>query len=135
MIVRLALAILAVSGSIPPRDAAPSLPPAGGAVGALHLRLTKSEPAKDQTVAPPSTIRLWFSLAPELAVTTVRLTDAAGQAVPLSPVRRANAAGAPIEAGISHALAPGRYTVAWKTSSRDGHPMKGEYSFTVRAGG
>lgn len=100
----------------------------------MHLRLIKSEPAKDEVVAAPSVIRLWFSLAPELAVTTVRVTGATGKSVALSAVRRAGAAGAPVEADVTEALAPGRYTVSWKTSSRDGHPMKGDFSFTVRAG-
>lgn len=131
---RIALVALIASVALPTAHAAPAaLPPiAHGSV--FHLRLTKSDPAKDQVVAAPSVIRLWFSLAPELAVTTIRVTDGEGKAIALSPVRRGSAANAPIEAEVSGALAPGRYTVFWKTSSRDGHPMKGDFVFTVREG-
>ncbi|MFP5353764.1 MAG: copper resistance protein CopC [Gemmatimonadota bacterium] len=131
---RLALAALLIPVTFPAAMAAPVplSPPAK--IAPLHLRLTKSEPAKDVVVAAPSVIRLWFSMPPELAVTTVRVTGAGGESVALSAVRRAAAAGAPVEADVREALAPGRYTVSWKTSSRDGHPMKGDFSFTVRTG-
>lgn len=134
---RLALAALLSSVTLPAAIAAPVPGSPSAESSSLHLRLTKSEPAKDEVVAAPPVIRLWFSQAPELAVTTVRVTGATGKSVALSAVRRAvaaGAAGAPVEADVTQALAPGRYTVSWKTSSRDGHPIKGDFSFTVRAG-
>ena len=36
---------------------------------------------------------------------------------------------------MKQALAAGTYTVSWKTSSKDGHPIKGDFTFTVKAGG
>lgn len=134
MFVRLAIAVLTAVVALPAKGAISALPTPDESAGALHVRLTKSEPAKDQTVPAPTTIRLWFSLAPEMAVTTVTLADASGKSVALSRAHRTNADGAPVEADIRQALAPGRYTVEWKTSSRDGHPMKGAFSFTVRSG-
>ncbi len=134
MIVRTAVAVLVAVIVASPTGVAS----ASGAVPergvAFHLRLTKSEPARDQVVSAPTAIRLWFSMAPELAVTTIKLADAAGTAVALSAVRRGSGAGASVEADVAQSLAPGRYTVTWKTSSKDGHPMKGDFTFTVRAG-
>lgn len=134
MFVRLAFAVLAAVVAHPVKGAISAPPAPDESAGAFHVRLTKSEPAKDQTVPVPTTIRLWFSLAPEMAVTTVKLSDASGKSVALSPAHRTNANGAPVEADIRQSLVPGRYTVEWKTSSRDGHPMKGAFSFTVRTG-
>ena len=100
----------------------------------FHLRLVRSEPAKDEVLAaPPTVVRLWFSLAPELAVTTVKLATAEGKPVVVGPLRRGSGANDPVEARMTAALVPGRYSVAWKTSSTDGHAMRGAFSFTVRA--
>lgn len=134
LMIRIALAAFAAAVSLVVVGVVPVAGATTSRETAFHLRLTKSEPAKDQAVAAPSVIRLWFSLAPELAVTSIKLSDASGTSVALSAVRRANAAGAPVEADVTQALAPGRYTVTWKTSSRDGHPIKGDFTFTVRAG-
>jgi methionine-rich copper-binding protein CopC len=42
-----------------------------------HLRLLKSEPAADALLdAPPNSVELWFSEAPEVKVTTIQLTAA-----------------------------------------------------------
>ena len=39
-----------------------------------------------------------------------------------------------MSADVKQALAAGSYTVSWKTSSKDGHPIKGDFTFTVKAG-
>jgi len=122
-----------------PADAVPeraATPRAGrDAAPRFHLRLVKSEPAKAQVLSTsPTVIRLWFSLAPEMAVTAVKLSTADGTAIPLSAPRRGRAAKDPIEVDIKQSLPPGEYLVSWKTSSKDGHPITGDFSFTVKAG-
>ena len=67
---------------------------AGAAVAVLwpallwaHAHLTRSEPvAKSAGAIVPSVIRLWFSEAPEVALSTITLKDSAGDAIPLGPV-------------------------------------------------
>lgn len=99
---------------------------------AFHLRLTRSEPAKDATVAAPKVIRLWFSESPTLAVTSVKLAGPGGTEVVLGKPSHAGDASQPIEAAVPGALAAGRYTVTYKTASKDMHPVSGDFAFTVR---
>lgn len=97
-----------------------------------HLKLLKSEPAANAAVSAPATVRLWFSQRPELAVTRVTLTGATGAERVLAPLARGRAGDAPIEAPVGIALAPGRYTIAWRTMAKDGHVLNGTIPFTVR---
>ena len=36
---------------------------------------------------------------------------------------------------VAGALAPGIYTVGWRVVAEDGHPVTGEFTFTVKGGG
>lgn len=98
----------------------------------LHLRLVKSEPAAGDTVAAPATLRLWFSEPATVSVTSLRLTGTDGKAVTLAKPTFGGDAKLPVEAKVTGAVAPGRYTVSFKTASRDMHPISGDFSFTVR---
>src|SRR5579884_2459007 len=102
---------------------------------AFHTHLIKSEPAANETLAvAPHAIRLWFSEKVELAVTTVKLDDAGGEAVRLAPLARPDTGEqAPVVASLTKPVALGRYVVAWSTAAKDGHPAKGSYPFVVRA--
>lgn len=101
---------------------------------AFHLRLVRSDPARDTTItAAPTAIRLWFSQTPTLAVTSVRLTGPGGRAVALAPLQRDAARGAPVVALLRGQAGVGRYTVSWRTMSPDGHPVRGTFGFTVAA--
>jgi methionine-rich copper-binding protein CopC len=86
--------------------------------------------AADSTVAAPSTVQLWFTEAPQLAVTSVRMTGPNDAAVTMGRVRAG--ADKSVTAAVEGQLAPGHYTIAWRTMSRDGHPMRGTIPFTVR---
>ena len=106
------------------------------AASAFHLRLLRTDPAADATVhGSPSALRLTFSEAPELAVTTVRLHGPGDRAVALVRLARAPRDRMTVVAAPRAPLAPGRYTVAWRTMSHDGHAMRGTYHFTVAAAG
>ena len=108
--------------------------PARRAVAAptFHLRLTKSEPAKDATVEAPRVLRLWFSEPATLAVTSVKLKGADDADVALAKPSFSGDASQPIEVAVTGMLKPGRYTVSYRTASKDMHPVTGEFSFTVR---
>lgn len=103
---------------------------AGLAGFALHMRLVKSFPAKDQVVhQAPSDIQLWFSQAPELALTKVRLvgpedaTVKVGKAVATDDDKS-------VKLAIVDSLPEGAYSVTWQTAAPDGHKVSGEYAFT-----
>jgi methionine-rich copper-binding protein CopC len=107
--------------------------------GARHLKLLRSIPAANASVPagalPP--VQLWFSQRPELAVTSVKLKPAAGDASTertLAPLARGAARTAPIVAqttGVT--VAPGAYVLTWRTMARDGHVLSGTIPFTVTA--
>jgi len=115
---------------------------AGGAAqsaradSAFHLRLLRTDPAADATVhGSPAALRLTFSEVPELAVTTLRLRGPGDRAVALGHLQRAPGDRMTVSAAPARPLAPGRYTVTWRTMSHDGHAMHGTYHFTVAAAG
>ena len=98
-----------------------------------HARLLRSDPAaKAQLTTMPSAIRLWFSEAPELALSSITLKDSAGVIVPLGAVAK-DTSKLSLRAAIEGRLAPGRYTVTWRVTASDGHPLTGSYSFVVLA--
>jgi methionine-rich copper-binding protein CopC len=101
---------------------------------AWHTHLVRSEPAVNDTLArSPSAIRLWFSEPVELAVTTVKLADAAGTSVALAKVTRADAGeAAPVAVTLNAPLPPGSYVITWRTAAKDGHPANGTINFVVK---
>ena len=99
-----------------------------------HAHLRRSEPSAGARLASaPRQLRFWFSEAPELSLTTVTLRDAAGNAIALAvPARDADGPMA-VRVAITGAVAPGRYTVRWRTAGADGHPSSGTFTFDVAA--
>jgi methionine-rich copper-binding protein CopC len=114
--------------------AAPPVRPPETRVAARHLHLERSEPAANDTVASaPAAVRLWFSEQPELAVTTIRLSAAAGAAVALAPLTRDTGATAPVVAPLRAHPAAGTYNVWWRSTARDGHVSTGQFQFVIAA--
>lgn len=101
-----------------------------GRRGALHTHLVKAEPAIDTTLATaPAVVRLWFNARPEPALSGVTLLG--GDNSPVAVVKlTATEDTLSIAGTIPVTLAPGTYTVAWKTGARDGHVVRGKYTFT-----
>jgi copper resistance protein C len=116
----------------PPDPAAPTGSFAPAAEPAFHLRLERSDPEDRSIVGSPDSVRLWFSQRTELEVTRMTLKDAAGSARPIGALRRGPGDKAPVVAPVSGALAPGAYTVEWRTMAADGHVVRGSFGFTVR---
>jgi methionine-rich copper-binding protein CopC len=99
----------------------------------FHLSLLRSSPAKDTTLATaPTEVRLWFSQVPELATTQVKVTGPASAAVKIGKLTRGPSSDeALVIAPIVAPLGAGRYQVTWRTMSKDGHVVKGEFAFSV----
>jgi|GEM_PF-2085228 methionine-rich copper-binding protein CopC len=137
--VRQRSALIAVAAFLTAGAAAAAAPPVRAPetrVTARHLRLERSEPAANDTVASaPAAVRLWFSEQPELAVTTIRLSAAAGGAVALAPLTRDTGATAPVVAPLRAHPAAGTYTVWWRSTARDGHVSTGQFQFVIAASG
>ncbi|MEU7614323.1 copper resistance CopC family protein [Micromonospora sp. NPDC049204] len=94
-----------------------------------HNSLKSSTPARDTTLSrAPTEVALEFMQRLDPTFTTIVLTDAA---------KRKLTTGAPVVTGatstvqITGALPNGRYTVAYRVVSADGHPVQGSYPFTV----
>jgi methionine-rich copper-binding protein CopC len=66
-------------------------------------------------------------------VTSVRLLDARGAAVPTGALTLAADTKAPLVVPVRSRLAAGRYTVRWRTMARDGHVVDGSFAFAVTA--
>ena len=99
---------------------------------AFHLSLKRSAPGRDSIVSvAPQAITLWFTQKPEIAVTRISLLGANATKVDLSPARFGAADETVIVADIKGPMRPGVYTVQWKTSSHDGHLVRGDFGFTV----
>lgn len=99
--------------------------------GARHNRLVKAEPAVDSTVAKsPSQVRLWFKEPPEVAVSSIKVADAAAKTVPTGEVK-ATEDKLSIAVSVTSPLPAGKYTVTWKTAGADGHVIRGSFGFTV----
>ena len=97
-----------------------------------HTQLVASIPGDGQVVTPaPTALRLTFNEALEPAFSRVEITGADGQAVTAGKLRVAaddkHSAIVPVPA-----MPPGRYQISWSAMGRDGHRMKGEFSFSVK---
>jgi copper transport protein len=109
---------------------------ATGPAAAAHGSLRASEPAGGASLRrPPHAVTLTFTEAPDVALSSIRVLDAAGRAV--AGGRPERVPGRPLDLRVPlHGLRDGTYTVSWRTiSAVDGHPTAGTFAFGVGAGG
>ena len=97
----------------------------------------RAEPAKDTTITTaPKELKLYFSEAVRPAVAAVRLLG--GDSAPVALGKLASGAKgtdahAPVVAPITGAMKPGAYRVMWRVTGADGHPINGEFGFTLKS--
>lgn len=97
-----------------------------------HAKLETAEPKPASTVSvAPKQLRLQFNEILELPFSKVKLVDAKGAEIEPSSVVLDKDNPKALVAAMP-ALAAGQYKVRWSTVTRDGHKVKGEYSFTVQ---
>lgn len=95
-----------------------------------HMKFTKSLPAADAALATkPAKVQIWFTQAPDKAVSKITLTGPSGE-VKLGAL--AVEADKSMAAAVDGTTPDGSYKVAWQAAGDDGHVQKGEYSFSVR---
>ena len=98
----------------------------------FHNRLKKSQPDKDEVLsASPAEIRLWFEQKPELKLSSITLSGPGKTQVTLDSLRGTDDP-LSIAKSIPRPLAPGTYTVGWRTSGTDGHVIRGSFPFTIK---
>ncbi|WOC63448.1 copper resistance protein CopC (plasmid) [Paenarthrobacter sp. AT5] len=98
-----------------------------------HDALESTVPAKDTTVTTaPGSVSLTLSEPPmdatQLNLSVITVTDETGKTLSNGKV---TVDGPTISTSIAGG-SPGAYKVLWRTVSSDGHPIEGNYSFTVQ---
>ncbi len=104
----------------------------GGVFVCAHLALEASSPKGDATVATsPETVTLWFTEAPQMAGTSVRLLPRGGEPLDLEPATAKEDDPSVVVLDVSEELADGDYEVMWRAMAQDGHTIRGDFGFTV----
>jgi methionine-rich copper-binding protein CopC len=102
---------------------------------APHLRLVATQPAADTVLASaPEEIRLFFSEAPQMRGTTVRLVNAAEELVATTAAAADPEDGRQVLIRPTAGLAAGIYTVQWRVIAQDGHTQRGDFGFRIGSG-
>lgn len=117
LLVALAAAVLAIAGALP---------------ASAHASLVRSSPTADSTLtAVPPEVALTFNeeINPQFASVTVRSGSTTASTGDLE------VDGATIYQPIDPEMPAGTYTVAYRVTSADGHPVSGSFDFTYDAPG
>ncbi|BDT59142.1 hypothetical protein MasN3_26360 [Massilia varians] len=97
-----------------------------------HAKLLASSPQANSVVSTaPAEVRLQFNEPLELPFSKVKLVDEKGAVVEPSKIA-ADPADAKALIATTPGLHAGAYRVQWTTVTRDGHKVKGEFSFQVK---
>jgi putative copper export protein/methionine-rich copper-binding protein CopC len=105
------------------------------AVGWAHQALRSSDPAANaELIEAPRELRLSFVEPVRLPLTSVSLRGPGGEAVGIASPRVPEDSDRELIVEVTAALSPGPYTVSWRTTGADGHPVQGEFMFVVLEG-
>ncbi|KVL08129.1 copper homeostasis periplasmic binding protein CopC [Burkholderia sp. MSMB1826] len=97
-----------------------------------HGKLEGAAPAAGSTVdVSPDTVRLTFNEDLEPAFSSVKVSDASGNAVTQDKAK-VDASNPRVMAVAIPKLAAGAYTVQWTAMTADAHRTKGAYTFRVK---
>lgn len=104
----------------------------GMTAASAHDELVGTTPASDATVgSPPAQVTLEFSGALQALGTQVLVSGPDGAQASQGAVELA---GTTVTQPLSDDLPAGTYTVEWRATSADGHPLSGTFTFAVAAG-
>lgn len=105
-------------------------------LSAFHMRVEKTMPVEGATIAvAPKRIQIWFSEPPTLVVSNITVTGPSGR-VELGTLALGKTGDAPdnsVVTVVKGDLSPGKYTVSWRTSGKDGHMLTGTFEFTLKS--
>jgi len=99
--------------------------------GLVHNQLTRSTPsAGEKLSAAPGRIVLWFKERPEVRLTSVILMRGDSSFVAsIRAVAGPDSLAAALP--VTTTLSSGDYLVAWRTTSGDGHAIRGSFGFSI----
>jgi len=102
----------------------------GAPAASAHATLTESSPANGSVLrrTPPAVV-LRFSESVETAFGSIRVYDCGGKRVDSAQITRPD--GRSVSASIGAQLPRGSYTVTWRVTSADAHPVSGAFVFHV----
>jgi len=101
---------------------------AGAGAAQAHARFLASEPANGSTLTTaPASVRLTFNEDVLAGSAKLRLDGPAGAAAVGEVVVRTTT----VAAALPPDLGSGTYTVTWRVTSADGHPISGAFRFTL----
>jgi methionine-rich copper-binding protein CopC len=104
---------------------------AGAGPAQAHDVLIGTAPADGAVLnTPPTQVRLTFAEQALSIGTRMRVTGPGGIVVSTAPVQ---VVGSHVTQPLAPALPRGGYTVLWRVTSADGHPVSGSFTFTVSA--
>ena len=104
---------------------------ASAAVVTAHMAVERTMPEAGAVLSEsPQQIRIWFTQAPDPAISRLTLEGANGEvALGGTQVQEDKS----LMAMLPSKLEAGTYTVSWRTAGDDGHTQRGDFAFTVRA--
>ncbi|MBY8606819.1 MAG: copper homeostasis periplasmic binding protein CopC [Burkholderia sp.] len=112
--------------------AAAALIAAAPVAASAHGKLESAAPATGSTLdVAPDTVRLTFNEDLEPAFSSVKVSDANGNAVTQDKAK-VDASNPHVMTVAMPKLAPGAYTVQWAAMTADAHRTKGTYTFKVK---
>lgn len=112
--------------------AAGTIVAAAPVAASAHGKLESAAPATGSTVdAAPDTLRLTFNEDLEPTFSSVKVSDANGNAVSQEKAK-IDASNPRVMTIAMPKLAPGAYTVQWVAMTADAHRTKGAYTFRVK---
>ncbi len=101
----------------------------GATAASAHNSLASTDPADGTTVAAaPATVTLTFNEPAQALGSQIRVTGPDGAVVSTGEVMLS---GSTVAEQLVDARPAGTYTVAWRITSTDGHPISGSFTFTA----
>lgn len=102
-------------------------------LASAHAFPTHSSPAVGATLAQaPTAVKIWFDGELEPVFSTLRVQNAAGEAVGAGKGEVDSKNHYLLETALPSHLAPGTYKVTWSVISHDGHHTEGHFAFTLK---
>jgi methionine-rich copper-binding protein CopC len=99
-----------------------------------HITLDRSAPADTSVVSEVKEVRLFFSDAPLMRGASVRIVNSARKLQRSGPPSADPEDPKQVTVQVEPPLPPGKYVTQWRAIADDGHVMRGDFKFEVRAG-
>ncbi|WP_079038099.1 copper resistance CopC/CopD family protein [Streptomyces sp. NBRC 110028] len=106
----------------------------GAGPASAHAALTSTSPGEGAVVkSAPSDVTLTFSEGVLLGRDALRVLDPKGKRVDAGKAAHTGGKSSTASVALRSGLADGTYTVAWKATSEDSHPVSGAFTFSIGA--